>query len=492
MRRTNVSGQRPNICFIMSDDHAAHAISAYGSRVNTTPHIDRIAAEGMRFDNCFCTNSICTPSRAAILAGTYNHVNGVRTLFDSMDNTLPTFISRLHDDGYQTAVYGKWHLGHGAQHDPAGFDDWAVLPGQGLYHDPVFHHPDGQERKHTGYVTDIITDMSLDWLGARDPDRPFALLIHHKAPHRRWEPDAKHAHMYDDVDLPLPETFDDDYATRASAASDAAMRIDRDLSEMDTKGPVPEGLSPAEAKKWKYERYLKAYLACVASVDDNVGRVLDWLDEQGLADNTIVVYTSDQGFFLGDHGWYDKRFMYEESLRMPLLVRYPPSTPAGSVCSEIVTNVDFSPTFLDLAGLEIPDDQQGFSLADVLAGQEPAHRQDEVYYRYWEHLSAPHKVQAHYGIRTRDHKLICYAGRDEITSEYDPARQEWELFDLAQDRREIANVYGDPAYARIQAELTERLFARQAEVGDVAEFTPISFDDGQLRNIVDPKKARLA
>ena len=317
-----MTNQRPNILFILTDDHASHAMSCYGSRINETPHLDRIANEGMRFDNCFCTNSICGPSRAVILSGTHNHINGMTTLDTRFDGRQVTFPKLLQANGYQTAVIGKWHLGHGGNSDPTGFDYWNVLPGQGDYHDPEMIDM-GERKQFKGYATDLITDFSIDWLNARDKDQPFMLMCHHKAPHRPWDPDDKHADMYEEIDIPEPETFNDDYANRASAAGAATMRIDRDMNERDLKFPVPEGLTPAEEKSWKYQRYIKDYLRCVASVDDNVGRLLDYLEEEGLAENTIVIYTSDQGFYLGDHGWYDKRFMYEESLRMPFIIRYP-------------------------------------------------------------------------------------------------------------------------------------------------------------------------
>ena len=363
--------RRPNILFIMSDDHASHAMSCYGSRINETPNLDRIANGGARFDNCFCTNSICAPSRATILTGTYNHVNGVTTLGAKIDGRQDNVAKQLRASGYQTAIVGKWHLGHGGHHDPTGFDYWDVLPGQGDYHDPEMSRM-GESRRIDGYVTDIITDLSLDWLAGRDRDRPFFLMLHHKAPHRWWEPDEKHANLYDDVDIPEPETFWDDYENRASAAGEARMRVDRDLTERDLKGPTPEGLSAEEEKRWKYQRYIKDYLRCVASIDDNVGRVLDYLDEDGIADETIVVYTSDQGFFLGDHGWYDKRFMYEESLRMPLLIRYPDGIEAERVNEDMVLNVDFPATFLDYAGVKQPADYQGRSMRGVLEGATPA------------------------------------------------------------------------------------------------------------------------
>ena len=286
---------RPNILFIMTDDHAAHAISCYGSRINQTPNLDRLAEGGVRFDNCFCTNSICAPSRASILTGTYNHVNGVTTLEAPLDGRQVTFPKLLQAAGYQTAIVGKWHLGHGGNYDPTGFDYWNVLPDQGEYHNPEMLEL-SERKSYQGYVTDLITDLSLEWLRKRDKEKPFLLMCHHKAPHRPWEPDDKHAAMYEDIDIPEPETFNDDYSNRAAAAA-ATMRIDRDLNLEDLKVPTPEGLTPEAEKRWKFQRYIKDYLRCVASVDDNVGRLLDYLDEAGIAGDTMVVYTSDQGFF---------------------------------------------------------------------------------------------------------------------------------------------------------------------------------------------------
>ncbi len=462
--------KRPNIIFIMTDDHAAHAMSCYGSRINETPNMDRIAEGGMRFDNCFCTNSICTPSRATILTGTYNHVNGVTTLSTPMDNRLQTFPKLLQDEGYQTAMIGKWHLGHGELHQPTGFDYWNVLPGQGLYHNPEMIEM-GELKVFEGYATDLITDFSLDWLAKRDLDKPFLLMCHHKAPHRPWDPDDKHADMYEDIDIPEPETFNDDYSNRASAAAAATMRIERDFNLEDLKVPVPEGLTPEESKSWKYQRYIKDYLRCVASVDDNIGRLLDWLDDEGLADDTIVVYTSDQGFFLGDHGWYDKRFMYEESLRMPYLMRYPREIEAGSVNDDIVLNVDFAPTFLDLAGVEIPrtgpDAMQGESFRPLIQGHLPDDWQTSLYYRYWMHL-AHHGVYAHYGVRTKRYKLIYYYADalGQLGAIDDPKEPEWELFDLENDPQELNSVYHDPAYADVVAELTAELERLQTKVKD--------------------------
>ncbi len=461
-----MSRTRPNVLFIMSDDHASHAISAYGSRINATPQIDRISEGGMRFNNCFCTNSICTPSRATILTGTYNHINGVTTLSTHMDGRLLTYPKLMQQQGYQTAIVGKWHLGHGGIHDPTGFDYWNVLPGQGLYHNPVMIEM-GEETVREGYVTDLITDFSLDWLRQRDQDKPFCMMVHHKAPHRNWEPDNKHAGMYEDEDIPEPVTFNDDYANRAKAAAAAKMRIDRDLTDKDLKQPVPEGLTPQEEKQWKYQRYIKDYLRCIASIDDNVGRLLDYLDEEGLTEDTIVIYTSDQGFFLGDHGWYDKRFMYEESLRMPFLIRYPRGIVPGSVNDDIILNVDFPATFVDYAGIDIPASFQGNSFRALLQGETPDDWQTAMYYRYWMH-GAHHNVYAHYGIRTLRHKLIYYYADplDQEGAVGTTEEPEWELFDLTRDPYELVNVYDDPSYKDVIKTLKANLSHLQDTLGD--------------------------
>ncbi|MBT3268218.1 sulfatase [Candidatus Poribacteria bacterium] len=461
-----MADKRPNILFIMSDDHASHAMSCYGSRINATPNLDRIAEGGVRFDNCFCTNSICTPSRAAILTGTYNHVNGVTTLASELDGRQVTFPKLLQSAGYQTAMVGKWHLGHGGHADPTGFDYWNVLPGQGLYHDPEMIDM-GERAVVDGYATDIITDISLDWLRCRDPERPFMLMCHHKAPHRPWDPDDKHADMYEDEDVPEPDTLFDDYANRAAAAAAAKMRVSRDMTDRDLKQPVPEGLSVEDETRWKYQRYIKDYLRCVASIDDNVGRILDYLDDEGLTDDTIVVYTSDQGFFLGDHGWYDKRFMYEESLRMPFIMRYPREIDAGQVCESMILNVDFAQTFLDWAGIDADERMQGSSFRSLTAGDTPDGWQTSMYYRYWMHL-AHHHVYAHYGVRTLRHKLIYYYadGMGQPGSADDTKEPEWELFDLERDPMELNSVYGDPAYADIVTELKAELDRLQSGVGD--------------------------
>lgn len=384
------AGKKPNILFIMTDDHAAHALSCYGSKINKTPNLDRLANEGMLFKNCFCTNSICAPSRAVILTGKYGHINGVTDNSLKFDGTQQTFQKLLQKAGYETAIIGKWHL----QTNPTGFDYWNILPGQGLYYNPIMLEM-GQRKQHTGYVTDIITDHCLKWLKERKGDKPFCLMYHHKAPHRQWEPGPKYLTLYDDVTIPEPETLFDDYSNRGKAAKEQDMTIEKTLNNTDLKLVPPKNLTDEQKKlwdaayepknedfrkanlqdrelvRWKYQRYIKDYLRCVACVDDNVGRVLNYLDESGLAKNTIVVYTSDQGFYLGDHGWFDKRFMYEQSLRMPLLVRYPKQIKPGSVNEDIVLNLDFAPTFLDFAGIAIPDDMQGQSLRKLLQGKTP-------------------------------------------------------------------------------------------------------------------------
>jgi len=443
---------RPNILYIMADDHAAHAISAYGSRINRTPQIDRLARGGMRFDDCFVTNSICTPSRAAILTGKYAHVNGV-PVFNRFDGRQPTLAKHLQAAGYHTGMIGKWHLGS----DPTGFDYWNILPGQGVYHNPVFIEM-GKRTKHGGYVTDLIADFSLRFLKERPAGKPFFLMCHHKAPHRPWEPDAKHAQQFSGVKIPEPPTFRDDYATRCDAAREATMRIDRDLQPSDVKQKPPAGLSDPELKRWKYQRYMQDYLACVASVDDNVGRLLDYLDSSGLAENTIVVYTSDQGFFLGDHNWFDKRFMYEESLRMPFLIRWPGRIRPGSTASAMVLNVDFAPTLLAAAGLGVPADMQGRSFLPILEGHAPSEWRTSMYYRYY-HYPFHHRVQPHYGVRTERYKLIYFNKLDQ-----------WELYDLKTDPCELKNVYDDLNYAETVRQLKDELWRLKREVKDDDRF----------------------
>ena len=459
--------RRPNFVFIMADDHAAHAIGAYGSRINETPGIDRLAAEGMRLDNCFCTNSLCSPSRAAILTGTYNHVNGVTSNSSKFDATQPTYVSMLHDAGYQTYLSGKWHLGHGGIHDPRGFDRWAVLEEHGTYHDPEFLTADGRSRR-SGYTTDVITDQALEWLAQRDRQRPFCMLIQHKAPHREWEYADRHASLYDDRAIPAPATLRDDHAGRATPAREATMTIARDLTDADLKEFLPPGLDADEELRWKYRRFITDYLRTVAALDENVATVLDWLEADGIAGDTVVVYTSDQGFFLGDHGWYDKRWMYEESLRMPFLVRYPPEIAAGSASAAMALNVDVGATFLDYAGVAVPTWMQGRSLRPVLRGEMPTDWRSSMYYRYWVHWDVAHHVWAHYGVRTDRYKLVYYYAEPCETpgAHHEPRTPEWELFDLEADPDELVNVYGAPVYSDVVVELKTELRRLQADLGD--------------------------
>lgn len=460
--------KRPNIVFIMCDDHTTQAISAYGSKINRTPNIDRIAAAGARLDSAFCTNSICAPSRAAILTGTYNHVNEVRTIWEDLDNTRPTFVGDLKASGYKTAIFGKWHLGHGAKHDPVGFDTWEVLPDQGDYIDPKFITPAG-EVTHKGYVTDIITDLALDWLDD-NKDEPFCLLVHHKAPHLPMIPDEKHMHMYVD-DVPEPESLHEDLSERVEGVKNARMNIYKHMPKgvikLKTGGEKPV-LPQYEGQKWGYQLFIKDYLRCVASVDDNTGRILDYLRDNGLEEDTLVVYTSDQGFFLGEHSWFDKRYMYDESIRMPLLMQYPRAIQAGTVITDIVTNVDFAKTFCDIADVEVHDGAQGRSFKELLEKKSVEDWPQDMYYRYWEHDDVFHAACSHYGIRTHEYKLICYYSDGMGLEATGDAKYpiEWEMFDLLKDPMEQNSVYGNPEYAEIQARLEKRLAEIQLEVGD--------------------------
>jgi arylsulfatase A-like enzyme len=491
-----LAADRPNIIFIMSDDHAAHAISAYGSRVNTTPNIDRLAREGMRLDNAFVTNSICTPSRAAILTGQYAHLNGV-PVFNRFDSTRDTVARRLQQGGYYTGMVGKWHLGS----DPAGFDRWEILPGQGAYFDPIFYTATGETKQTGRYATDVITDIAIDFLKTRPPGKPFFLMLHHKAPHRPWEPDATHRAQFANRWIPEPETLWDSYATRTDALRENQQRVADDLTRRDLKLEPPVELSGADRTqwlaekpatvtitrdgqpvtltgealtRWKYQRFMQDYLAVIQSVDDNVGRLLSFLDASGLAKNTIVIYTSDQGFFLGDHGLFDKRFMYEESLRMPFLVRWPGVIKPGTHSDAMALNVDFAPTFLEAAGLPVPADMQGRSLVPVLRGHVPADWRTSMYYRYY-HDPGDHNTRAHYGVRTRTHKLVYYWKKDQ-----------WELFDLVDDPSELSNLYGQPG----QEELTRALKTELARL-KVAVKDDDQFANEQPPNGVDGTVAKL-
>lgn len=458
---------RPNILFIFTDDHAAHAVSCYGSKVNRTPHLDRLAAEGVRFTNSFVTNSICSPSRATLLTGQYSHKNGV-PVFNTFDGARDTVAKQLQAAGYHTGMIGKWHLGS----EPTGFDRWIVLPGQGAYWNPTFLVPGGK-LSIEGHCTEITGDLGIEFLKTRPADKPFFLMLHHKAPHRGWEPDERNKAKFRDATFPEPATLFDDYATRPAALPENEQTICRDLTNRDLKRTPPAGLSPQESRKWlqekptavevdgktltgpdlvrwKFRRFMQDYLACVQGVDDSVGRVLDHLDASGLAANTIVIYTTDNGWYMGDLGLYDKRFMYEPGLRTPLLARGP-GIKAGIAPEQFVANVDLAPTFLDLAGVPIPASMQGRSLAPLLRGDAPADWRTSVYYRYY-HDPGHHNTRAHVGVRTATHKLIHYWKKDA-----------WELFDLVADPHEQRNLlFGDAAarspevakvFADMQAEL---------------------------------------
>ncbi len=473
------AGKRPNILFIMTDDHASHAMSCYASAVNKTPHFDRIAEQGVRFDNCFVTNSICTPARATIITGKYSHINGV-PVFNRFDGAQPTLPKYLQAAGYYTGIIGKWHLGS----DPTGFDYWEILPGQGRYFDPVFYTETGS-RTIPGYATDVITDLTIEFLKNRPKDKPFFLMSHHKAPHRNWDPDDKHRAMFANRTIPEPRTLRDDYSTRTDALKENQQRVFDDMTRRDLKLEPPADMSADERTRWlnvkpteveievdgrrkvlkgeelnawKYQRYMQDYLACVQSVDDNVGRVLDWLDANGLADNTIVIYTSDQGFYLGDHGMYDKRFMYEESLRTPLVVRWPGVIKPHTVETAMALNVDFAPTLLDAAGVSIPADMQGRSLLPLLRGERPADWRKSIYYRYY-HDPGHHNTAAHYGVRTDTHKLIYFWKKNQ-----------WEMFDLVADPHELKNLYNDPAHQETVAKLKAELFRLKKELKDEDQF----------------------
>jgi len=457
--------KRPNVLFIFTDDHAYQAISAYGSNRNRTPNIDRIAKEGMIFHRAFVTNSICAPSRAVILTGKHSHLNGQLTNGMRFDGGQQTFPKLLQKSGYQTAMIGKWHL----KSDPTGFDFWQVLQGQGPYYNPPMKTPEGV-KKITGYTTDVITDVTLEWLkNRRDKDKPFFVMSQHKAPHRNWQPGPKYLTKYDDIEITEPETLRDDYKTRSAAASSQAMTIDRHLSGNDLKLRTPGNLTPEqkamwdaaygpknkafnEAKlqgeelfKWKYQRYVKDYLRCIDSVDENIGRLLEYLDKSGLAENTIVMYSSDQGWYLGEHGWYDKRWMYEESFRTPLIVRWPGVVKAGSKNHDLVQNLDYAQTFLDFCGVKSPKDMQGASIEPILRGNKPDDWRKSLYYHYYEFPGA-HSVRRHYGVRTATHKLIYFYNLDA-----------WEMYDLENDPNELNNVYGQAKFANLTKELQTEL-----------------------------------
>jgi len=497
--------KRPNILFIMSDDHAYQAISAYDDRLIETPNIDRIAKEGIRFTNASVTNSICAPSRAVILTGKHNHINGKIDNHMPFDTTQVTFPQLFQKAGYETAMFGKLHFGN----SPKGVDEFMILPGQGSYINPEFITTEGGRVTKQGYVTDIITDMTLNWLQEkRNPEKPFMMMYLHKAPHRPWWPRADKFSEFTKKTFPLPETLFDDYKNRGTAAKTAEMNLlkhmkyshdskvyPQTIQQMGGVNPVvPEGsygfwgpfgrateeqqaeyrpvldsinddfrknwpsMTDREKMIWKYQRYMQDYMGTISSVDDNVGRVLDYLNESGLAENTIVVYTSDQGFYLGEHGWFDKRFIYDESFKTPLLVRWPNKITPGTTEEEMVQNLDFAQTFLEAAGIKAPDDMQGESLIPLLTGKKKDFERDAVYYHYYEYPSV-HMVKRHYGIVTVDYKLAHFY--------YDV--DEWELYDRKKDPNEMNNVYDNPEYAETVKALKTKLDGLRKKYKDSPE-----------------------
>ncbi len=486
-------GKQYNILYIMADDHAYQAVSAYGYGLNHTPNIDRLANEGIRFNNAFCTNSICAPSRAVVLTGKFSHVNGHLDNNSTFDGSQVTVPKLLREAGYETAMIGKWHL----KSDPTGFDFWKILLGQGSYYNPDLKDSTGV-RNYTGYATTIITDEALNWLNNRENEKPFFLMVHHKAPHRNWMPEPKYFN-FEEITFPVPDNYFDDYSNRGSAAKEQKMSIIKDMMigyDLKTLNPdttviqvgdnwvkgqlnrlTPDQRSAWDAHYdpiikdfysrhmegkelaiWKYQRYMRDYLACIQSVDDQVRRLLDYLDEKGLTDNTAVFYTSDQGFYLGEHGWFDKRFMYEESLGMPLLIRLPGETEAGTTSDALVQHLDFAETFLDLAGAPIPEEMQGVSMVPLFKPDKNPDWRKSIYYHYYEYPGA-HAVKRHYGVRTERYKLMhFYYNIDE-----------WEMYDLEKDPKEMNNVFNDPAYSDILIEMKAELARLQKQYGDSEE-----------------------
>ncbi|WP_296703914.1 sulfatase [Algoriphagus sp.] len=504
--------ERPNIVFIMSDDHAYQAISAYDNTLIETPNIDRIAKMGILFTNASVTNSICAPSRATILTGKHSHINGKVDNHFPFDTTNVTFPQILHDAGYQTAMFGKLHFGN----NPKGFDQFKILPGQGAYYNPNFITKNEGNITVEGYVTDIITDMTLDWLAnERKADQPFMLMYLHKAPHREWLPAERHVDEFTKRTFKEPATLFDDYSGRGRAAKEAEMNLLKDMhwagdskiypgmmDEMGIEGTsgrdqgafergvgrmnesqranwdaayekVNEDFKKAyptmteeDKMKWRYQRYMQDYLGTIKAVDENVGRVLDYLEANGLMENTIIVYTSDQGFYLGEHGWFDKRFVYNESFKTPLIMAWPGKTETGVKSDAMVQNLDFAQTFLEAAGVEAPSDMQGESLIPLLKGETDKWTRDAVYYHYYEYPSV-HMVKRHYAIITKDYKLVHYY--------FDV--DEWELIDRKKDPYELKNVYGDPEYADIQADLHKQLDGLREKYGDNSQISQRYLDE---------------
>lgn len=472
-----VDRKAPNIIYIMSDDHASQAISAYGgilSDILPTPNIDRIAHEGVILQNCFVTNSISTPSRGAILTGQYSQKNGVYTLQDKLDPDHPNVAKCMRQAGYQTAIFGKWHLGT----EPTGFDYYNVLPGQGRYHNPILIEK-GQwgdnprvecrtGKEYEGHSTDVITNEALRYMEKRDKNKPFFLMCHYKAPHRSWEPAERFKDLLKDVVVPEPENLLDRYEGKGQYAELLRMSMEH-LHKRDLKTEIPEGMTRDEQRHWAYQIYIKDYLRCVAGIDENVGRILKYLDDNGLAENTVIIYTGDQGFFLGEHGWFDKRLMFEECLRMPFVMRYPKEIKPETVNKDITLNIDFALLFLDYAGANKPAQMQGESFRKNVIGQTPANWRTAMYYRYWMNADNDHDVTAHYGIRTERYKLIFFYGESlgmAGTKKNSIQPAEWELYDLKTDPMEMRNVYNDPAKKELIKELKTKLLELKQKYDD--------------------------
>ncbi len=475
--------ERPNILFIMTDDHAAHALGAYGGRLsvlNPTPTLDRLAAEGMRFERTFVSNSICTPSRATLMTGQYSHTNGIKTLHGALPPERQYLPMLMGEAGYQTAMIGKWHL----KEEPAAYDEYSVFIGQGNYFNPILRRssqgpwPDN-EQYFSGYnskhSSDVVTDLSIEWLKRRDTARPFFLMHHFKAPHDNFENAERYDWLYEDTDIPEPTSLwhQPDFGSAATQGTGTSISKRNARRNMGHHMFVDPSLDSMAYTRTSYQRYLKKYLRTVRGVDDNVGRLLAYLEETGQLDNTIVVYTSDQGMMLGEHDFIDKRWMYDESMRIPLIVRYPAHVKPGSVSGEMVSNVDLAPTLLDLAGIEAPNFMQGRSLVPLLEGETPEDWPQAVYYRYWMHMTH-HDNPAHYGIRTKDYKLMFFYGLplDAEGALPDPTQPGWELYDLRNDPWEMRNVYDNPQYADVRERLKAQLLALKAKIGDTDEKYP--------------------
>lgn len=483
----SMSGQdgRPNIIYIMTDDHAAQAISAYGGILAdyiSTPNLDRIANEGIRMNHCCVTNSISAPSRGCIMTGQYAHNNGVYTLNDGLRPEQENLAKEMQDAGYQTAIVGKWHL----KYEPTGFDYYNVMPGQGRYRNPVLISKEDRAGQtcpfdrtkatvYEGHSTDVITDQVLGWIdGKRDKSKPFMMMCHYKAPHRDWVYAPRYDSLYADVVFPEPDNILDTYEGKAEYAKIQKMGLEF-MTAVDMKCELPTDMSRDEFRHWAYQRYMRQYLRCIAGVDENVGRILKYLDDNGLAENTIVIYTSDQGFFLGEHGWFDKRYMLEESLRMPLLIRYPKEIRPGTTNDNIVINADFAPTLLDYAGISKPEYMQGESFRKILRkGKSPKGWRDAMYYRYWMNGDQHHNTVANYGIRTERYVLTFYYGKalgKTGTKEMDYT-PDWELYDLKKDPKEMNNIYGEKKNTKLVRKLKTQLSELKKKYGDTDEKYP--------------------